>query len=432
MIRVNSLARHLAGRPAVLLKEHQSPAKALQAFDDEVAQLYGLKHVDDVTGELTECRDEMGHPVLAEKRANASAVGIGELAEALGVRELFDPQATGAVGLREASFGVGIDPTTFVNISAWNTAVSRILQARIMESYVNPAYIGKTLVQTMQSNQDRERMIGVGAIPKGYGAQKRLPNQPHPRANLGERWQDTPTTDEYALALDVTKEAVFFDRTGDVLRMAEQVGDSLGFEQDLMIARVIYGLVNNYSYKGTGYNTYLTSGAWINDHSNPVSDEKVLDRAKELFIGMTDPETQRRVRVDSSRMKLVIAEERHRAWDRVFNATEVRSSADSAVTTVLAPASAEARSGMERVSNPEWTQLLVDEGGLTLAQAREWWVQADFAKAFAWIENWPLMVTSVTPEQYHMIDRGIARSFFANHRGVAASLEPRYTVRNKN
>ena len=135
------------------------------------------------------------------------------------------------------------------------------------------------LAENRPTNLNGEKMIGVTRI--GKQSRERDPGQKHPRADFGERWVTTPQTVEQALAVDVTREAVFFDLTGEVLEVAGGIGDELGYHRETDLLKCILGITNTYLYKGVGYNTYNTSASYpvpVNKMtSNPFVDWRTLD-----------------------------------------------------------------------------------------------------------------------------------------------------------
>jgi hypothetical protein len=193
---------------------------------------------------------------------------------------------------------------------------------------------------------------------------------------------------------------------------------------------VVLGLTNTYSYRGTTYNTYLTSGNWINSHSNALVDWTDLDAALQLFSAMTDQETGERVLVTPS--TLLVMPYKQLTAGYILNATEIETRSNS---------STEVRRGRnplagqyQVLSSPIAYQRLTDAdgGNLAASAAREYWFFGDFGRAFGYMENWALAVERTRPDDYTMRDRNLLVSVFANEMGTPAVLEPRQVVRNVN
>ena len=74
-----------------------------------------------------------------------------------------------------------------------------------------------------------------------------------------------------------------FDQTDDVLNQANKVGEELGLRKEIEGFRLISGVDHPYNYNGASYNTYLTSGNWINDHVCILQDWTDINLVNELF-----------------------------------------------------------------------------------------------------------------------------------------------------
>src|SRR5262249_3659944 len=156
----------------------------------------------------------------------------------------------------------------------FNLTISGLVNAEIMTRFTAPEYIGRKLLTTKQTKMNGQKLIGIVPIrPQTAAAKAREPGEMHAEVGLGSAYQTTPTTTEAALKCKVTREAVFFDLTGDVLEAAGGVGDELGYGQEKLIADCVMGTTASYNRNGTSYNTYQLTTPYINDNSNPFSDE---------------------------------------------------------------------------------------------------------------------------------------------------------------
>ena len=64
------------------------------------------------------------------------------------------------------------------------------------------------------------------------------------------------------------------------------------------------------------------------------------------------------------------------------------------------------------------------------AAAKRWWFLGDFAKAFAYMENWPITVTQAPTNSEAEFNQDIVLRFKASERGAAAVINPRYVVKS--
>lgn len=408
-----------------------------QRFVNEIRADLGVlvESRDGETGRVTftESVDEYDRPTLAEGRARPEEFSLRQLAEAIfgdSFERYFDPHEgfDGQTALLEA--GPGIDPTAFLNINTFSLATSGLVEAKVLENFENPIFIGDNLVDIRPTRLNGEKMIRTSGI--GNKAQTRAPGEPHPRAGFGEEWIETPELVEKALAVEVQQEAVFYDLTGTVLDKAGSVGEELGYLRELTIIDLVEGVANPYKYNGTAYNTYQTSTPWINSHTNAMVDHTDFQASRELFREMTDPVTGKEILVIPNTM--LIHSARVDDFFRQMNATEVRETTNTNTVTISpqVPSVTDGRATL--FSSPIVDNRRTASDGLNLseANAKVRWLHGDPKRAFMWMEAWPIRVRQASATEYVMLDRGLIAAYFANYRGVGAVREPRYMVANTN
>ena len=348
---------------------------------------------------------------------------IRELAEATlsaeRVRQMGPRQ--GGVCLLEA--GEGVDVTAFSNITG------QIIQSQILDSYNQEAFVLSKLVSTIPTRLDGERIPGVGRLSDQVSEVR--PGMPYPSLGFGEDYIDTPQTTKRGFIVPVTKEAVFFDRTHLILQRAAEVGEVLGLNKEKRLLDLLVGTTNNYTWKGTAYNTYSAAGTgvapdgnWINQLTDELVDWTDVDAAEQLFANVLDPNTGEPVLLQATTM-LVMPAYRHAAH-RIFNATDIIYTANgsSTATTAANPL------GNYTVVESRLAYRRLIAAGQTAAAAKKWWFFGDFRKAFAYMENWPITVTQSPPNGEAEFSQDIVVRYKASERGAAAVINPRYVVKS--
>jgi hypothetical protein len=350
---------------------------------------------------------------------------IRELAEATlspeRVRQM-DPRQGGAA-LLEA--GEAVDVTAFSNIAG------QIVQAKILEAYSQEAFVVSRLVDNVPTRLDGERIPGIGRI-RDEVAEVR-PGMPFPSLGFGEDYIDTPQTTKRGFIVPVTKEAIFFDRTHLVLQRAAEVGEILGLNKEKRLIDLLIGATNNYTWKGTAYDTYYAAGdpgpggaaaPWINELSEELVDWTDVDAAEQLFADILDPNTGEPVLVRATSV-LVMPAYRHAAH-RIFNAEEITyaPAGGDLHTTAANPL------GNYRVVESRLAYRRIVAAGQMAEAAKKWWFMGDFRRAFAYMENWPLTVTLSPPNSEAEFNQDIVVRFKASERGAAAVINPRYVVKS--
>jgi len=391
--------------------------------------------------------NERGLPYKTEGSARASEVSIRALAEAIHgrdfVEEYYHPSGGFDFGDRHL-LEAAIDPTAFLNISAFNLSVAGLVNAQIMERFNAPEYIGRNLVSVKPTNQNGHKRIAPARIsPVSKAAKGRLPGETHGEVGFGEMYQSTPETIEQALKVPVTREAVYFDLTAQVNETAGEVGDELAYGQEKDIADTVLGvtgLASRYNFNGTTYETYQATSPWANDLSNAFVDVTSVDTARQQFVGMTDPATGREIQVNALDLLCMPAKElvmRNQLFGpNVQIGTQQSAGNFPTYYTMSANQINAVGRGTYRLIplTAIWYNRALAADGLALsaANAQKYWYSGDFARAFEWQENWPLTPWNASADELTMKDRGLVAVFGANYRGTMFVKEARYTQRNKN
>jgi hypothetical protein len=378
--------------------------------------------------------------------AHANEVSLRHLAEAIQghdfVEEYYHPAGGFDFGSRQL-LEAAIDPAAFVNVNLFNLSVAGLVNAEIIERYDTPEYIGRNLVTIKPTNMNGQKLIGVAQIgPVSSAAKGRQPGETHAEIGFTDKYQTTPETVEQALKVVVTKEATFFDYTGQVLEQAGMVGDELAYGQEKSIADEVLGATNSYNFGGTSYNTYQGTSPWVNDLTQTFADETSIDAARQLFVNMTDPITGREIRVNGRDVLCMPARElkfRQALFGtNVQVGTQLNSNFPSRYTfspAGIGQVGANMGGGMYTLTplTPIWYNRATATDGLarSAADAKELFYVGDYKKAVWWMENWPLTPWQASADELTMKDRGLVAVFGANYRGKVYTREPRYIVRNK-
>lgn len=346
---------------------------------------------------------------------------IRELAEATlspeRVRQM-DPRQ-GGVCLMEA--GDAVDVTAFSNITG------QVVQAKILDAYNQDAFVLSKLVETIPTRLDGERIPGIGRVSDEVSEVR--PGMPYPSLGFAEDYIDTPQTTKRGFIVPVTKEAVFFDRTHLILQRAAEVGEVLGLNKEKRLLDLLIGTTNNYTWKGTSYNTYSSAGSgaapdgrWINQMTAELIDWTDVDAAEQLFADILDPNTGEPVLIQATTV-LVMPAYRHAAH-RIFNAAEIDYTSGSTTAVAANPL------GNYTVVESRLAYRRLIAAGCGAAAAKKWWFIGDFRKAFAYMENWPITVAQSPLGGEAEFSQDIVVRYKASERGAAAVINPRYVVKS--
>jgi hypothetical protein len=378
--------------------------------------------------------DADGNRIVKDPLLRPNQVSLSMLAESLfGSRAAFErslrQDSPGQVDLYEAG-GTAVVPSQFANISAFTSVATGLLDAKILETWNRPEFIADRLCENIPSNKRSEKFIGISDI--GDESEERKPGNPHPRAQLSERYVETPDTVNRGIAIDVTREAVMFDLTNQVLSQAEKAAESLRLRKEYRVIDAVLGVTNTYKYNGTTYNTYVASGGeWVNIvASNPLVDWTDVDAALLLFGDMISQESEEPIAITG--FQVLVMPAKVMTAHHLFNATELEIRTDTAAYVSHGANPLRAYPFELLPSSVYAYKRAIDGLSLSVANAKGLWYIGDFKKAFAYIENLPLTTVRANPTDYTMADHGLVFSLFADEMGVPAVKEPRYVVKCKN
>jgi len=343
---------------------------------------------------------------------------IRQLAEAFNGRawvDNLDPRNQGSF----LESGSAVDSTAFSNITG------QLMVNQVMEGYRNEAFVFSRLFRTIPTRLSGEKIPGITMI--GDKAQAIQEGMPYPHVGVGEDYIETPATVKDGLILPVTREAIFFDRTGLLLQNASQVGEALGLRKEKNCIKIFTGETTAYKWKGTSYATYQTSTPWINKLAGStyaLADWTTVEKAESLFNDMLDPNTSEPILI--SALTLITSPALKHTANRILNATEIRQTAGSSLTLSGNPL---AGGGY----NAEYSRLLyrtiAAESSGSAAKAAATWFLGDVSKAFAYMENWPITVTQAPQNSEAEFTQDIVLRYKASERGAGAVLDPRFVVR---
>jgi hypothetical protein len=229
------------------------------------------------------------------------------------------------------------------------------------------------------------------------------------------------------MILPVTKEAIFFDRTHLLLSRAAEVGEFLGLNKEKRILDCLIDgntTAHRYKWKGTVYATYQAAAPWINVKSaNALVDWTDVDAAEQLLANMADPNTGEPILVDAD--VLLVAPELVHTARRIVNATEIAQVDNQAAASTVRTVAPNSVSPYGIESSRILRSRLSAAG-----QPTSTWYLGNFRKAFAYMENWPLTVSQAASNGEAEFTQDIVVRYKASERGAAATIEPRYVIKN--
>lgn len=316
-----------------------------------------------------------------------------------------------------------VDSTAFSNITG------QIVYSEVMQGYQQAEYIFPRVGRTRDSKFLSEKIPGLTGITEDL-TDDVAEGMPYPAVGFGEDYIETPKTTKKGRLINVTKEAIFYDRTGLITDAARAVGELLGLRREKMLCDLIAGITNNFKWRGTTYNTYQTAAPWINvKATNGITTTDgwaKIDAAEQLFNDMLDPNTGEPVTISPN--TIIAMPARRHQFRRVLGASVLRGSQATS-------GAHESTEGPNTVDN--YTLILsrflyrrIIASGVSAANAADWWFLGDFTKAIEWIQNWAMTVVQAPANNEAEFVQDIVLRYRASMKGVYAMREPRAMVKS--
>lgn len=294
-------ARRVNCRELGLMLKHEGPARGAQRIHQFLEEGFasGQMRPDQFS-----IRDLYEH-VVHDGRGNPCG---RELVERMDSR-----RKSGGWRLLEAANAA--DTMTFANISG------QIFFNKMLEGYNAVGLLWPELVDTFKTNVlGPERIPGIGGV--GDETEVVEEKQPFPYVGMNEEWVEAPATKKRGFIVSVTREAIVADQTGLLMRRAAEGGTFLSLNKEKRVLDVVLGVTNTYKRNGVASNTYLTSGAYINSHTNPLVDWTSIEAAELLFDSINDPNTGEPYLFAAD--ALIVPSYLLRTAQRILAATQVR------------------------------------------------------------------------------------------------------------
>lgn len=326
------------------------------------------------------------------------------------------------VSLQEAAGAVSA--TTFSNITG------QIIYNELLNSYEAEELVFTKMIPVVQTQFDGEKIAGVGGI--GDQAEIVTEGKQYPLVGLNEDWIRTPSTVKRGMIVPVTKEAIFFDRTGLVLERAREVGEMLAINKEIRAIDCVIDentTAHRYNWRDTSYATYQTSTPWINSKtSNALENWSNIDAVEQLFAQMTDPNTGLPVIINAD--TLIVNFELRNMAEQILGATLLGRMTDGYATTGnlnnrLAPNTIGNIPGL----SPKYR--IVSSRFMKARTATDTnWFLGQPTKAFRYMQNFPLQVVQAPPNSPEEFQRDIVAQFKASERGAFVVRDPRFMAKS--
>jgi hypothetical protein len=356
--------------------------------------------------------------------------------------------------LFEACFGWGeiqactadknrlVTKDVFEHAGAVSTAAFKDISGQIVFSMMIPRYQSEEFVFTKliperQSPYTNEKVAGLSGIGPGTDSEWVVPEgEPYNLAGFGPNWVNLPETIKRGKIVPVTREAIFFDRTGMIREFAGDVGYWLGFNREVRAtdcvidenagAKSAAAGGHRYHWMGTSIATYGDNSgthSWDNLAAvNALVDWTNINVLDQVLNEIVDPFTGAPVMLDAT--TLIVPKSLEKTAGRILSSTQLQ---------VVTP-------GYATSGNPNITTLTNPYGGAfrvvssrLLAQrlaVKTSYFYGTPEKAFVYVVNFPFQQKMAPDNSQEEFSRDIVLQARADERGAYGTIDPRLMAKS--
>ncbi len=347
----------------------------------------------------------------------------------ISIRQLFEHLVEGGREML-SNWGPGYQPANFqqalmeadaISSSDFANVNGQIFYNAVLEAYAKEAAVFTPLIPVVPTNLNGEKISGIGGL--GDKAEIVEEGGIYPEIGLSEDWIYTPETDKRGFIVSLTREAIFFDKTGQLMQRASNLGEYMGVNREKRaIDCIIDENTTKHRYNRKNRGPIATYGDNSGSHdfdnlqaSNTLVDWTDVDLAEQLLFAMVDPNDGEPISL-SGPAKLICTRGLSITADRIRNATEVRHGTDP---VVLSPNPMAAK--FDVIMSAQLANRMATDTS---------WYYGDPTRAFKYMQNFPLQVITAPPDAQAAFERDIVARYRTDERGQYVTVDPRYVVKN--
>jgi len=353
-------------------------------------------------------RNSTGTPLrdIIESKGERGALQV--VREALKSKEL-RPEDFSLLEIWEATHP-GMDVAEAVVSDSFPKITGELINAKMIEGYEGIETIGEQLTTTVTSKQKVETIAGFTAaetpmeVPEGH---------PYSDSTLTEKYV-TAQNIKYGRTISVSEEMVAFDQTGQILTRAMEIGEAAAQYKEKIIVEGVQDLNSNV-WRPSGVATAFYSAGnqnLISSNSFGESGMETLNRTIQMQRNDAEnSEYDNFIYIPKGRMVVLVPSDLEvEAWQL----------ANSALTPESAENAANFFKGKFTVLSSPF---------ITLRSATTWYA-GDFARAFWWLQVWPLQTFTRKIGNSDEWTRDIKSQHKVRFYGAIAGVNEKYAYKN--
>ena len=295
-----------------------------------------------------------------------------------------------------------------VSSDQFPTITGEIISSTLISAYDNTQIIGDQLAETVSSKMETEVYAGFNG---SENPELVLQGEEYKRRDLTEKWTSV-RHEKYGTMLEITEEALFYDRTGQILMRAAGIGEKAKLYKEKQIVEGVQD-VNSNVYKPSGiatafYRTAASGDRKINSASSNPFGEAGIDAGLKLMHNMID-ENGDPILINQSNLIGLFPQDLEREAKQMVRST-------------LVP------EGTENAENIYKGLFKVLTSYFVTAQSASTWYIGEFNKDFKWSEVWPLS-TSTRADSQMRFDRDIIMQLKVRYLGAITAIDDKHSYK---
>lgn len=394
-------------------------------LEADMRDLYRAKGIDEAGRILDDA--------LATKQIRPDEFSIRRLAESfMGVEwvKSLDPKAG-----RYERRSIQEATADAVSYSDFSHITGQIFFNTVKEGYELEAMPFSDVIPSKPSDiLDMERIPGIGQVGDEFTAIGE--GDEYPNFGVSEDYQDIARKVKRGGIIDVTKEAILGDRTGQLLKNCHDLGKwlKLNKEKRLIDAYIDEGAGavsaalggHRYYWRGTSYANFQTSATNAPYYDNVTTgnalvDETDLENAWLTLTLITDPYTGEPI--ENTPTHMVVTPQNVMTAFRILRAIQVRVHAGGYPTSGN-PVETVSPSALQAVGLQGLQVLTSKQLAARAATDTDWWLGSP-GKSRLYSMAWDITPEEAPTNSREAFRRDIQMSHKISEMGTAATLEPR-------
>ncbi len=312
-----------------------------------------------------------------------------------------------------------------VSTSNFANIMGQIVYSSILPTFNSPTFLAPRIARNIPTPFEQEKIPGI--TNPGDVTEVVLEGHDFPKVSIGEHWITTQITQKHGAILQMTKEALFFDRTGQLMERARELALMLAVSKEKRVLDVALGITNVYRRNDAAaiatYNDNTGTHNWDNlAASNALVDWTDIENVKLLFDAITDPDTGEIVFIDVNNLGVIVPSALAATLDQIVNATEIRTG-DITASPAIQTVSSNPRLASSIV--PLTNQYVKDR-----TSSDSTWFMGDWMQAVTYRENWPISTPPDAVSPHDEIHRDIVAGVKVTERGAANMENPRLVAKS--